>query len=206
MSGHGSFSAIDGVRPTLPTVLQPGGDIGVSPNKSVGGVNAPGASDAGGVTEEVPLDKTGDAAEKTGALVRQLDILLSRAAESATKGIDAASLKDTLNQVNLSKGDRKTMNAAADKADAAFKAINKFTGFQLAAAVGAKDGKFDWNLTNPAGEAHPRKRPHPDGPGCRRPAKPDARAYAAAAGAEDARQRRRDRSDEEDGRAACEQA
>ena len=153
MSGHGSFSVIDGVRPTLPTILQPGGDIGVSPNKSVGGVNAPGASDAGGVTEEVPLDKTGDAAEKTGALVRQLDILLSRAAESAARGIDAASLKDTLNQVNLSKGDRKTMNAAADKADAAFKAINKFTGFQLAAAVGAKDGKFDWNLTNPAGEA-----------------------------------------------------
>ena len=153
MSGHGNFSAINGVRPTLPTIQQPGEDIGVSLNKSVGGVNAPGASDAGGANDEAPLNETGDAAEKTGAFVRQLDVLLARAAESATKGIDAASLKDTLNQVNLTKGDRKAMNAAADKADAAFKAINKFTGFELAAAVSAKDGKFDWNMTNPAGEA-----------------------------------------------------
>ncbi len=30
MSGHGNFSAIDGVRPTLPTIQQPGEDIGVS--------------------------------------------------------------------------------------------------------------------------------------------------------------------------------
>ena len=153
MSGHGNFSAIDGVRPTLPTIQQPGEDIGVSLNKSVGGVNGPGASDAGGVKEEAPLKETSDAAEKTGALIRQLDVLLARAAESATKGIDAATLKDTLNQVNLAKGDRKAMNAAADKADAAFKAINKFTGFELAAAVSAKDGKFDWNMTNPVGEA-----------------------------------------------------
>ena len=153
MSGHGNFSAIDGVRPTLPTIQQPGEDIGVSLNKSVGGVNGPGASDAGGVKEEAPLKETSDAAEKTGALIRQLDVLLARAAESATKGIDAATLKDTLNQVNLAKGDRKAMNAAADKADAAFKAINKFTGFELAAAVSATNGKFDWNMTNPAGEA-----------------------------------------------------
>lgn len=153
MSGHGNFSAIDGVRPTLPTIQQPGEDIGVSLNKSVGGVNGPGASDAGGVKEEAPLKETSDAAEKMGALIRQLDVLLERAAESATKGIDAATLKDTLNQVNLAKGDRKAMNAAADKADAAFKAINKYTGFELAAAVAAKDGKFDWDMTNPAGEA-----------------------------------------------------
>ena len=143
MSGHGNFSAIDGVRPTLPTIQQPGEDVGVSLNKS----------DAGGAKEEAPLKETSDAAEKTGALIRQLDVLLARAAESATKGIDAGSLKDTLNQVNLTKGDRKAMNAAADKADAAFKAINKFTGFELAAAVSATNGKFDWNMTNPAGEA-----------------------------------------------------
>ena len=49
MSGHANFSAIDGVRPTLPTIQQTGEDIGVSLNKSVGGVNGPGAPDAGGV-------------------------------------------------------------------------------------------------------------------------------------------------------------
>ena len=153
MSGHANFSAIEGVRPTLPAIQQPGEEIGVAINKSVGVEKAPGMADVGDGSENVPLQDVDNGAEKAGALIRQLDVLLARAAESATKGIDAASLKTTLNQVNLAKGDRKAMNAAADKADAAFKAINKFTGFELAAAVSAKDGKFDWNMTNPAGEA-----------------------------------------------------
>ena len=153
MSGHANFSAIEGVRPTLPAIQQPGEDIGVSLNKSVGVVKGAGLAGGGEEGENVPLQDVGNGAEKASALVQQLDVLLARAAESATKGIDAASLKDTLNQVNLAKGDRKAMNAAADKADAAFKAINKFTGFELAAAVSAKDGKFDWNMTNPAGMA-----------------------------------------------------
>lgn len=153
MSGHANFSAIDGVRPTLPAIQPTGEDVGVSLNKSVGGVKTSGAADVKGVNEEVALQEVDKGAEKAGALLRQLDVLLARAAESATKGIDATSLKNTLNQVNLSKGDRKTLNAAADKADAAFKAINRFTGFELAASVAAKDGKFNWNMTNPAGEA-----------------------------------------------------
>jgi len=153
MSGHANFSAIEGVRPTLPAIQQPGEDIGVSLNKSVGVEKAPGAANIGDGSENVPLQEVDNGAEKAGALLRQLDVLLARAAESATKGIDAASLKTTLNQVNLSKGDRKTLNTAADNADAAFKAINKFTGYELAASVSAKDGKFGWDMTNPAGEA-----------------------------------------------------
>jgi hypothetical protein len=54
MSGHGNFSAIDGVRPTLPTIQQPGEDIGVSLNKSVGG--------------EAPINETSDTAEKMDGL------------------------------------------------------------------------------------------------------------------------------------------
>jgi hypothetical protein len=153
MSGHANFSAIEGVRPTLPAIQQPGEDIGISLNKSVGVGKGAGAADVGDGSENVPLQEVDNGAEKAGALLRQLDVLLARAAESATKGIDATSLKTTLNQVNLSKGDRKTLNTAADNADAAFKAINKFTGFELAASVSAKDGKFGWDMTNPAGEA-----------------------------------------------------
>ena len=153
MSGHSNFSAIEGVRPTLPAIQQPGDDVGVSLNKSVSGVKADGAAGVGGANEDVELKEVDKGAEKAGALLRQLDVLLARAAESATKGIDAVSLKNTLNQVNLSKGDRNTLNAAADKADAAFKAINRFTGSELAAAAAAKDGRVDWNMTNPAGEA-----------------------------------------------------
>ena len=153
MSGHGNFSAIDGVRPALPPMPPSGDDIEAVLNKSVGEVKAPGLQTIDGDNEEIQPKKADDNAEKAGQLVRQLDVLLARAAESATKGINAASLKDTLNQVDLSKGDRKMLNAAADKADAAFKAINRFTGFELAAAVSAKDGKFDWNTTIPAGAA-----------------------------------------------------
>ena len=85
MSGHGKFSAINGVRPTLPTIQQPGEDIGVALNKPVGGVKAPGASDAGGVKEEAPPNETNAAAEKTGVscmMVRPL--VLSDASTSAT--------------------------------------------------------------------------------------------------------------------------
>ena len=41
MNGHGNFSAIEGVRSTLPAIQQPGGDIGVSLNKSVGTLAGP---------------------------------------------------------------------------------------------------------------------------------------------------------------------
>ena len=87
MSGHANFSAIDGVRPTLPAIQPTGEDIGVSLNKSVGGVKASGAADVGGVNEEVAPQDGDKGAEKAGALLRQLDVLLARAAESATKGI-----------------------------------------------------------------------------------------------------------------------
>ncbi len=153
MSGHANFSAIEGVRPTLPAIQQPGEDIGVAINKSVGVEKASGVAGVEDGSENVLLQEVDNGAEKAGALLRQLDVLLARAAESATKGIDAVSLKTTLNQVNLTKGDRKTLNTAADNADAAFKAINKFTGYELAASVSAKDGKFGWDMTNPAGEA-----------------------------------------------------
>ena len=153
MSGHGNFSAINSVNPLQPTLLKPDENIGVAANKSVGAVKAPDAPKLDADHGEIPLEKANDGAEKAGALLRQLDVLLARAAESATKGIDAAKVKDTLNQVNIPKGERAALNAAADKADAAFKAIDKFTGFELGAAVATKDGRFDWNMTNPAGEA-----------------------------------------------------
>ena len=89
MSGHGNFSAINGPRPTLPTIPQPGEDIGVSTDKSVGGVNVPDSLGAIDGKEEAPLQKATDGAGKAGVLLRQLDVLLARAAESATKGIDA---------------------------------------------------------------------------------------------------------------------
>ena len=112
MSGHANFSAIEGVRPTLPAIQQPGEEIGVAINKSVGVEKVPGMADVGDGSENVPLQDVDNGAEKAGALLSQLDVLLARAAESATKGIDAVSLKTTLSQVNLSKGDRKTLNTA----------------------------------------------------------------------------------------------
>ena len=74
MSGHANFSAIDGVRPTLPAIQPTGEDIGVSLNKSVGGVKASGAADVGGVNEEVAPHEGDKGAEKAARRLRLMRV------------------------------------------------------------------------------------------------------------------------------------
>lgn len=151
MSGHGNFSAIGpGSQRPFDTQIDASQDI--SRSMPVGGVMASGTAGIEEGVGEPVLSRPNDGVEKAKTLVTQLDILLARAAESATKGVDAGVVKAALNEVDLSKSDRKTLSALADKAEAAFKAVNEFTGRQLASAVAARDGKFDW-AKNPAGKA-----------------------------------------------------
>ena len=131
----------------------PGETSEVSRGTSVGGVGAPGASGVRGGGEEPVQARPNEGIEKAKSLVRDLDVLLARAAESATKGVDVGAVKKALKDVNISWSNRRALNSAASKADAAFKAINGFTGRELAKAVVVKDGKFDWDLGNPAGAA-----------------------------------------------------
>ena len=153
MSGRASFSAITGN--TIPNMLpdpQAGEDV---LNKTVGGTNVKGTVEAPKTEPQPTVDAEEEeiAEEVPEALIEQLDILLSRAAQGATKAVDAKALQTTLLEVNLDKSSRNVVNTAAAKAEAAFKAISSFTGRQLGEAVSASEGKFNWNLSNPAAKA-----------------------------------------------------
>ena len=152
MSGHANFHTITGYT-TLH--LQPGPQVddgmNVAGNRQVGGVAY---SEVGVGPQEEPQNAQVDAqAESSKALVRQLDILLARAAASATQSVDATAVKAALGELDIPADKRKALAAAADKAQRAFLAINDFTGRQIAASVSATDGKFDWNEQNAAGKA-----------------------------------------------------
>lgn len=149
MSGHSHFNSIGG-NP-LPQVIPPAvGEINVGGSQQVGGVGTVGT----GAQEPQQTAQVDAKIESTKELVRQLDVLLSRAAASATKTVDAKALKATLNGAEgLATKTRATIYAAAKEAEKSFKAIDSFTGRQLARTTAAENGKFSWDMTNPAGVA-----------------------------------------------------
>ena len=101
MSGHANFNTISGYT-TLH--LQPNpqveDDIHVAGNQPVGGANDGGT---GVGPQDGPQNAQVDAeAESNKALVRQLDILLARAAASATQSVDATAVKAALGEPQTS--------------------------------------------------------------------------------------------------------
>ena len=148
MSGHANFHTIGGFT-TLH--LQPNPPVG--DNADVAG-NRPAGGEAGVVPQAEPQNVRADErTESAKALVRQLDILLARAAAGATRSVDATAVKAALDELGLPEGRRKAIASAAEKAQRAFLAINDFTGRQIAESVAAADGKFDWNEEKAAGVA-----------------------------------------------------
>ena len=149
MSGHGGFSAIG--RYSQPV----DGWQEIQRNMTVGEADAPGGSvQPQGTGENAPV-LANPRLEASNALIRQLDSLLSRAAESATKGVDAEALKKTFAGIKDQLGffERKSLNSLAEKADAAYKALNAFNGRQLGRALKTKGGEYGWDTSNPAGAA-----------------------------------------------------
>ena len=151
MSGHSHFNSIGGnpVPPVMPPAVD---EINVGGSQQVEGVGTVGTGV--GAQEAQQTAQIDAKIESTKELVRQLDVLLSRAAASATKTVDAKALKATLNGAEgLATKARATIYAAAKEAEKSFKAIDSFTGRQLARATAAENGKFSWDMTNPAGVA-----------------------------------------------------
>lgn len=144
MSGHGGFNAIPGGI-NMPPVVNPPPVADVKPTG-----DAPGVPNAGCAKFDAPVPSP--EAEQAGRLVSKLDMMLLRAAKTVAKPVDAEALKETT--AALPKKMRKAIDKAAEKAGTAFLAINRYSGRQLAAAL-AKDanGRFSWDLRNPAGKA-----------------------------------------------------
>lgn len=150
MSGHGGFSIIGGGMPqNIPQELPKIEEI--SQNKKLDALNVD------------VKKKTAPAAEsnfeRTTRLVADLDVMLLKAAKSATSTVNAKALKSTIEDAGLDKSTRKAINDAAAKAEASFRAIAKFSGRQLANALVKVEGQngqgsyFDWDLNSPVGKA-----------------------------------------------------
>ena len=92
--------------------------------------------------------------QAVGKMVSQLDVLLMKAAMASTKGLDGKQVKHSLqtlvDQGLLDKDSFKLLVKTADTAAKTLKALDKFTGRELAAAIGA-DNQYD--LKTAAGKA-----------------------------------------------------
>lgn len=123
-------------------VQAPGG-AGVQPGNNVAG--------------EVPAQQPGPAAK----MVQQLDVLLVKAAKASTQSLDGKTVKNSLMKLvtdgALDKDSLKLLGKTADKAAKTLKALDKFTGAQLAAAVKSGTGEAgsfaELDLTSKAGKA-----------------------------------------------------
>ena len=108
---------------------------------------------------KVAGDKQGNAPvaqepQGAGKLVTQLDVLLVKAAKASTQSLDGKTVKQTFQKLVddgvLDRDSLKLLAKSADTAAKSLKALDKFTGRQLAEAFGA-DGKID--ATTRAGKA-----------------------------------------------------
>ena len=100
---------------------------------------------------DAPVDQGQQAVAK---MVSQLDVLLMKAAMASTKSLDGkqikASLQTLVDQGLLDKDSFKLLAKTADAAAKTLKALDKFTGRELAAAIG-ENGQY--NLKTSAGKA-----------------------------------------------------
>ncbi|MBQ1428197.1 MAG: hypothetical protein IIZ06_00890, partial [Kiritimatiellae bacterium] len=110
-----------------------------------------------GIAGEVQAHQPGPAAK----MVQQLDVLLVKAAKASTQSLDGKAIKNSLLKLvtdgALDKDSLKLLGKTADKAAKTLKALDKFTGAQLAAAVKSGTGQrgsfAELDLTTSAGKA-----------------------------------------------------
>ena len=93
------------------------------------------------VQEEIPPKKG-----EGRSVLQQLDVLLVKAAKASTKGVDEKQVKEAFQKLVddgvLSEASIRLLEQAAGKATTTLKALNKFTGQQLATAFNKK-GSLD---------------------------------------------------------------
>lgn len=134
---------------------------GVDAAREMQNANAPGNAGGqvanNGVADEANVPQPGPAAK----MVQQLDVLLVKAAKASTQSLDGKTVKNSLLKLvtdgALDKDSLKLLGKTADKAAKTLKALDKFTGAQLAAAVrsgtGARGSFAEIDVTTNAGKA-----------------------------------------------------
>ena len=101
----------------------------------------------GGVQPEAEGEGAGAQGRVNAAteMVRQLDVLLVKAAKTSTQSLDGKTVKNSLQKLvddgALDKNSLKLLAKTADTAAKTLKALDKFTGAQLAAAIKSGSGE-----------------------------------------------------------------
>ena len=118
---------------------------GVDAAREAQNVQAPGGAGVqpadNGIAGEAPALQPGPAAK----MVQQLDVLLVKAAKASTQSLDGKTVKSSLQKLvtdgALDKASLKLLANTADTASKTLKALDKFTGAQLAAAIKSGSGE-----------------------------------------------------------------
>jgi hypothetical protein len=127
---------------------------GVDAAREAQNVQAPGGAGVqpadNGFAGEAPALQPGPAAK----MVQQLDVLLVKAAKASTQSLDGKTVKSSLQKLvtdgALDKASLKLLDNTADAASKTLKALDKFTGRQLAEAF---DKKGDFDASTKVGKA-----------------------------------------------------
>jgi uncharacterized protein YhfF len=86
-------------------------------------------------------------------VVAKLDMLLLRAAKTATSSVSEAKLSEAADIAELNESTRTDLHAVAERARTSFAALAGFTGRQIGGAVELKDGRFSWKNDDPVAAA-----------------------------------------------------
>lgn len=153
MSGHSGFMPIGGARQT--SVIAVSESIGEdNANVSnVGGVNVGNVGGANG-NQAVDFHAAAEESFKAVSLVKELDSLLTKAASKARVGISGDDMAKAAGKAKLAPATAAALKKAAIAANKTMRALDGFTGAELAKAMVKKDdGTIDWDGNNPAGKA-----------------------------------------------------
>ena len=149
MSGHSGFISIGGARQTSV--------INVDENNAnvsnVGGANV-GNVDGVNVNQAADFHAAAEESFKAASLVKELDALLTKAAANARVGISGDDMAKAAGKAKLDTATAAALKKAAIAANKTMRALDGFTGAELAKAMVKKDdGTIDWDGSNSAGEA-----------------------------------------------------
>ena len=145
MSGHSGFMPIGGAQQTNVNVIN---ERHVDNNVQIAQADAPKAK------PEAEFHAAAEKSFKATSLVKELDVLLAKAASKARVGTSGEDMAKIAGKGKLDAETAAALKKAAATANKTMRRLDSFTGAALAKAMVKKDGGIiDWDEGNPAGEA-----------------------------------------------------
>ena len=144
MSGHSGFMPIRGAQQANVNVIN---EMHVDNNVQIAQADAPKTK------PEAELHAAAEKSFNATSLVKELDVLLAKAASKARIGTSGEDLAKIAGKAKLDAETAAALKKAAITANKTMRKLDGFTGAALAKAMVKKDGGINWDEGNPAGEA-----------------------------------------------------